>query len=46
MRVAASVSQGGEECYRADFTFAILGKKAAEQLMGTSIPAQWDRFCR
>jgi len=46
VRVRTVVTQAGEECFAADFTFAVLGKQAAEKLMGVTVPEQWSRFCR
>ncbi|HEY3447360.1 MAG TPA: PaaI family thioesterase [Myxococcales bacterium] len=46
VRVRTVMTQAGAECFSADFTFAVLGRQAAEQLMGTEIPEQWARFCR
>ncbi len=46
VRVRTVVTQAGEECFGADFTFAVLGKQAAEKLMGVTLPQKWERFCR
>ena len=46
VRVHTATSQAGQECSEADFTFAILARRAAEQLMGVALPEQWGRFCR
>ncbi|MGC4118319.1 MAG: PaaI family thioesterase [Myxococcales bacterium] len=45
VRVRTVMTQAGEECFSADFTFAVLGKQAAEQLMGVTLPQKWERFC-
>lgn len=46
VRVRTTLSQAGEECFAADFTFAILARQAAEKLMGVPIPEQWAKYCR
>ena len=46
VRVAAVVRQGGEDCFTANFTFAILQPNAAERLMGVALPEDWRRFCK
>ena len=46
VRVRTAMSQAGQECSTADFTFALLGRQAAEELMGSKLPEEWSRFCR
>jgi acyl-coenzyme A thioesterase PaaI-like protein len=46
VRTAVVISQGGQSCFTGDFTFALLDRAAAEQLMGTALPEAWARFCR
>ena len=45
VRVHTTTTQAGQECASADFTFAILARQAAEDLMGVRLPEGWDRFC-
>lgn len=46
VRTLVELHQEGALCYSGEFTFALLGESAAEQLLGRPLPEQWKRFAR
>ena len=46
VRTAVELHQQKTLCYQGDFTFALLGEAAAQQLLGRPLPEQWKRFAR
>jgi acyl-coenzyme A thioesterase PaaI-like protein len=46
LRVGVTLEQGASDCYRGTFTFVLLDRRGAERLLGTELPASWQRFCR
>jgi acyl-coenzyme A thioesterase PaaI-like protein len=46
VRTQVVVRQLGQTCFTGDFTFVLLDRAAAEQLMGVPLPEAWARFCR
>lgn len=42
----ARIVQEDFDAFVGDFTFAILDRAAAEKMLGTTLPAEWDRFAR
>jgi len=46
VRTMVELHQDGALCYHGEFTFALLGESAAEQLLDRPLPEQWKRFAR
>ncbi len=46
VQARASIMQDDAEAFVGDFTFAILDRAAAEKMLGTTLPEDWDRFAR
>lgn len=44
--VSVIITQGGEPCFEGQFRFALLGREAAEKLLGGPLPDAWQRFAR
>jgi acyl-coenzyme A thioesterase PaaI-like protein len=45
-KIAVTLAQEGIECFRGDFTFALLDASGAERLLGGPLPEAWKRFAR
>jgi acyl-coenzyme A thioesterase PaaI-like protein len=45
-KIAVTLAQEGVECFRGDFTFALLDAGGAERLLGGPLPEAWKRFAR
>jgi acyl-coenzyme A thioesterase PaaI-like protein len=46
VKTLVELKQEGALCYRGEFTFALLGEAAAEQLLGRPLPEAWKKFAR
>jgi len=46
VKSAVRILQDGLECYTGEFTFVLLSRAAAEELLRGPLPQSWQRFCR
>jgi len=46
VQTRARIVQDEQDAFVGDFTFAILDRAAAERMLGTSLPEDWNRFTR
>lgn len=46
VQVATSLEQAGAVAFEGSFRFVLLDEQGATQLLGTTLPEAWKRFCR